>query len=267
MSKLDQAIFEIHYISNKANEDQWLNRIHPLVKFIVTIGYISCVVSFSKYHVAGLAGMLIYPLILFIAGDVSFRDSLHRLRLVLPLVCMIGLLNPFFDKATLLTIYGVPISGGIISMLTLIWKGILTVLASYLFIITTSIEKICYAMRVLHLPQSFVTQILLIYRYVTVLLEEANTIVQAYRLRAPNQKGIAYKSWGSLIGQLLLRSVDRAEEIYTSMCLRGYQGSFPSSSEIKGKAKDYQYLVLWLLVFILLRFTSVLEIIGNLVVG
>lgn len=51
-------------------------------------------------------------------------------------------------------------------------------------------------------------------------------VVQAYELRAPGQKGIHFKVWGSLMGQMLLRSMDRAEVIYESMCLRGFDGVF-----------------------------------------
>ena len=70
------------------------------------------------------------------------------------------------------------------------------------------------------------------YRYVTVLLEEVNRITQAYSLRAPNQKGIHYKVWGTLTGQVLLRSMDRANAVYESMLLRGYDGSFQKKDRI-----------------------------------
>lgn len=63
-----------------------------------------------------------------------------------------------------------------------------------------------------------------VYRYISVLLAETQRVVQAYELRAPGQKGIHFKVWGSLMGQMLLRSMDRAEVIYESMCLRGFVG-------------------------------------------
>lgn len=266
MSKLNSAIYEIHYMNGLANQDQWVNRIHPLVKLIITIIYIAIVVSFNKYNLTGIIGMTIYPIVLFLTGDISFKGSIRRLRLVLPLVCFVGILNPFFDRESINTINGVGISGGMVSMITLMLKGILTVLASYLLIATTTIEKICYAMRLLYIPKIFVTQILFIHRYVTVLLDEANHITQAYSLRAPNQKGVHYKVWGSLIGQLLLRSIDRAEDIYQSMCLRGYNGEFYYDSGIKGKAKDYLYFIIWFAIFGVIRFLPVLEMVGNLFV-
>lgn len=267
MSRIGNAIYEIHAMDTLAAGDQWMNRIHPLVKFVLTVGYIAVVVSFSKYDVIGLAGMVIYPLAVFILGDLSFRDSVRRLRVVLPLVCVVGLFNPLFDRNIIL-IGGMEISAGVLSMLTLILKGVFSVLASYLLIATTSIEKLCYAFRLLHLPKAIVTQILLTYRYITVLLEEAGRITQAYALRAPHQKGVHIKVWGSLTGQLLLRSMDRANEVYESMLLRGFQGDYRYMREhIAFGGKDIVYLLFWIGVFALFRAYPVMLLIGNQVGG
>ena len=65
MSKIDSAIYEIHTMDMLAERDQWVNRIHPLVKFILTVSYIVLVVSFDKYNMIGLAGMVLYPMIMF----------------------------------------------------------------------------------------------------------------------------------------------------------------------------------------------------------
>lgn len=267
MSKIGNAIHEIHYMDSIAERDQWVNRIHPLVKLLLTIIYIATVVSFYKYDVIGLAGMAVYPIAVFILSELSFRDSLKRLRVVLPLVCFIGLFNPFFDRIPV-EILGLRMNAGVISMITLIMKGIMTVLASYLLIATTTIEKLCYAFRLIHVPKILVTQIMLTYRYVTVLLEEVNRITQAYSLRAPNQKGVHFKVWGSLTGQLLLRSMDRAGIVYESMTLRGYNGDFKYIGEkIRWRWQDVLYLALWLGLFFLFRNVSVIVVVGNFVGG
>ena len=253
MSKLDHALYEIHHMDTLANRDQWMNRIHPLVKLALTVIYIAVTVSFHKYDLTGLLRMGIYPIALFILGDVSFRDALRRLRIVLPLVCFVGLFNPLFDRQPALTAGRFVITAGMISMLTLMVKGIYSVLAAYLLIASTTIEKICYAMRLLHIPGIIVTQILLTYRYVSVLLSEANRITQAYSLRAPKQKGVHFKVWGSLAGQLLLRSMDRANDVYESMTLRGFHGTFFYGGKTAPGSRDILWLVCWLILFLLLK--------------
>ncbi|MCI5856681.1 MAG: cobalt ECF transporter T component CbiQ [Agathobacter sp.] len=264
MSKTDHAIHQINQLNTLAGRNQWMNQIHPLVKFVLTIVYIVTTVSFPKYDVIGLLGMMVYPLALFMLADLSFRDSLHRLRIVLPLVCLIGVLNPLFDHNVIM-VGQTQVSAGLLSMVTLILKGIFCVFASYLLIATTTIEKICYALRLLHVPKIMVNQFLLTYRYITLLLAEVSRITQAYSLRAPKQKGIHFKVWGSLVGQLLLRSIDRADTVYESMQLRGFCGEFQYVGEkSRMKAGDVLFLLVWLAVFVLFRTYPVLLLVGNL---
>ena len=264
MSKIDSALYEIHYMDVLSARDQWVNRIHPLVKFILTIIYITVVVSFNKYDVVGLLGMVIYPLAVFILSELSFTESIKRLRLILPLVCLVGILNPLFDR-NVIEIGTVQFSAGWISMITLIVKGVLSVLASYLLIATTSIEKLCYALRMLHVPKVLVTQFMLTYRYITVLLEEVNRTTQAYSLRAPKQKGIHFKVWGSLAGQLLLRSMDRANAVYESMLLRGYQGEYQHMKEgTVFRWQDTVYFLVWIGIIVVFRVYPVFLVLGGL---
>lgn len=264
MSRIECAISEIHHMDRISSRDQWVNQLHPLVKFIVTVCYIAVTVSFSKYDVLGLAGMSIYPIAMFLLADLSIWNCIRRLRVVLPFVCFIGILNPLFDS-DLIVLDGITMHSGVLSMITLIMKGIFCLLASYLLITTTSIESLCYAFQLLHVPNIFVTQILLTYRYITLLLEEANRMMQAYSLRAPNQNGVAITAWGSLAGQLLLRSVDRANAVYESMVLRGYTGSFAYMQEkAKLRQQDSIYCLIWLALLLVFRQYPIFLLIGGL---
>ena len=129
-------------------------------------------------------------------------------------------------------------------------------------------EKLCYAFRLLHIPKAMVTQFMLTYRYITVLLEEVNRITQAYSLRAPNQKGVHFRVWGSLAGQLLLRSMDRASAVYESMLLRGYQGEYQYLQEqVRLRWQDAAYFIFWVGIFVLFRLCPVILLIGNLAGG
>lgn len=266
-NKINHAIREIYRIDELAARDQWMNELHPLVKFVLTILYIAVVVSFSKYDLFGLLGMVVYPIALFILSELSVWDSLYRLRVVLPFVCIVGIFNPFFDHRQV-TAFGITMSAGVISMLTVMIKGVLSVFAAYLLIATTSIEKLCYAFGLLHVPGILITQLLLTYRYVTLLLAEVNRMTQAYSLRAPGQKGIHFKVWGSLTGQLLLRSMDRANAVYESMTLRGYDGCFAYiGKQVRMQPRDVVYGMIWLVVFFLFRRVPVVIVVGNLLGG
>ncbi len=269
MSRLNTAVSEINKIEMQAKKTAWLNQMHPLGKLFITIFYMAMVVSFEKYDLVGLLGMLLYPLFVFIVADISFRNCIHRVKMILPIVVIVGIWNPFFDRTIILTVNGIAISGGMVSMFTLIIKGIFTILAAYLLIITTSIERICYAMRKIHIPRTFVTVVLLIYRYIIVLLIEAEKITQAYSLRAPKHKGIQMNVWGSLVGQLLIRSMDRAIEIYESMNLRGYgniDAKYMSEKSMGMQMKDIAWVVIWTFLILALGKFPVFVLVGNIFV-
>ncbi len=250
-------------IDELARQDALLNRVHPLPKLLVTLLYLVLVVSFPARRLTGVLGMALYPFVLFEVSQLSFRSALRRLRIVLPLVCVVGILNPFFDREPVLTVFGVTLTGGVLTMLSLMAKGVLTVLSSYLLIATTPVESICSALRTLHVPGILVTEFLLICRYVSVLLQEADRMTQAYALRAPGQKGVRMAAWGPMIGQLLLRSMDRAGVLYQSMCLRGYRTNMPPANVKEMRPSDYYYLAGFTAVLIAMQLYPIPELIGR----
>ncbi len=262
--RLDQALEEFHDFEKTASQDQLLTKLHPGSKLFVTLAYILTVVSFSRYELSGLLVLSLYPLLLFQLSSLSFTRALSRLRLVLPLVCAVGIASPFLEREVLFCLGGVPVSRGLVSMLSLMGKGILAVLASYLLMATTSMEKLCHFLRSVHVPSAIVVELLLIYRYVTLLLEETRRVLTAYHLRAPRQKGVAPSAWGSLVGILLLRSMDRAEKVYQSMCLRGFRGEFPLPRAPRFQRRDLLWTLGWISLFLFLRFVPVLEWLGGL---
>ncbi|MGN1378112.1 MAG: cobalt ECF transporter T component CbiQ [Dorea sp.] len=254
MNKMDGAVKEIYHMDELSAQNTWLNQLHPLIKLLVTFLFIMITVSCSRYQLSRVLLLSVYPVVLFIIGDISFADSLRRLRIVLPLVCLAGIVNPFFDRQPIASIRGFVITAGMLSMITLILKGVLCVLSSYLLIASTSIESICYALRLLHIPAILVTQILLTYRYISLLLTEAGKMMDAYSLRAPGQRGIHIKAWGSLVGGLLLRSMDRASALYESMVMRGYAGEFYYGQKKRLRTQDMIYLLLWIVVFAAIKY-------------
>ncbi len=264
MSKIGNAARSISRLDELARRDTWLNRVHPLSKLLVTLLYLVLVVSWKPRQLTGVLGMAVYPFVLFEIGDLSFGKALYRLKIVLPVVCLVGILNPFFDREPVLTVFGVTVTGGVLTMLSLMAKGVLTVLSTYLLIATTTVESICSALSMLHLPGIIVTEFLLICRYVSVLLGEADRMWQAYSLRSPGQRGVAHGAWGSMLGQLLLRSMDRAKALYQSMCMRGFGEDRPFAYGRGLTGRDVLYLVLFAAALITLRIFPVLELVGKL---
>lgn len=266
MDKLSGAQSELREMDALAEGTSLAHRLHPLCKLLVTVTYIFIVVSFHKYDLSGLIVMVLYPVILFQVSGIPVHVCFYKLRVVLPLVCAVGLANPFLDHLPVAQIGNLFITGGIVSMLTLMLKGCLALMASFLLVATTTIDVLCGALRQLHVPKLLTTLLLLTYRYIGVMMGEASVMAQAYSLRAPGQKGIHISAWGSFLGQLLLRSMDRAQELYNSMELRGFHGEFFYSDIPACRVSSVLFAVMSICFFVCARWVNVAQLIGNLFV-
>lgn len=267
MDKLSGAQSELREMDVLASGTSAIHRLHPLCKLLVTVIYIFIVVSFHKYDLSGLAVMVLYPVFLFQAAGIPVRVCFYKLRVVLPFVCAVGLANPFMDHTPLVQIGNLVITGGVISMLTLMLKGCLALMASFLLVATTPIDMLCGALRGLHVPKVLTALLLLTYRYIGVIMGEASAMSQAYGLRAPGQRGLHISAWGSFLGQLLLRSMDRAQELYNSMELRGFQGEFFYSDIPACRADSVVFALVCCSFIVCARLVNIAQLIGNLFVG
>jgi cobalt/nickel transport system permease protein len=136
-------------------------------------------------------------------------------------------------------------------------------MASYRLMATTGIDQLCAALRKMHFPRMLVTLLLLTYRYVGVMTKERAVMTDAYQLRAPGQKGIHISAWGSFQGQLLLRSMDRAQELYSSMLLRGYHEHFHYADVSPFHWTDLLYIAGSAAVFFFFRYFNTARLIGT----
>ena len=263
MNKIEDAIYTVHEFDNKSNEGKFLNNIHPLIKLIITVIYILLLTSINKYDLLTTIAMGIYLILISIIGDLSIKNCIKRLKPIFILLIVIGIANPILDRTLITKIGQIPITNGMISMTTLILKGFFTIISSYFLIITTSIEKICSALKMIHVPNILITVFMLIYRYIMVFLKEVERIWTAYSLRAPKQKGVNYKVWGSMIGSLMIRSINKSETVYESMELRGFNPDKFFTNNQKFDKISVTYLIVNGILIITLRFIPVLEIVGN----
>lgn len=267
MDKLSGAQSELREMDALAAGTSVIHRLHPLCKLFVTVTYIFIVVSFHKYDLSGLIVMVLYPVFLFQAAGIPVHVCFYKLRVVLPFVCAVGLANPFLDHMPLVQIGSLVITGGVLSMSTLMLKGCLALMASFLLVATTPIDMLCGALRKLHVSKILTALLLLTYRYIGVIMGEAAAMSQAYDLRAPGQKGLHISAWGSFLGQLLLRSMDRAQELYNSMELRGFQGEFYYSDIPACRADSVLFTLVSVSTFLCARSVNIAQLIGNLFVG
>ena len=268
MTKLQQAVKDIH-ITDHAGEYVEKRGIHPLACLLVTFLYIFAVLSFDRFQVAALGGMVLYILVQCIWYEVSAGEMLRHIWPVFLLTGIIGIANPVLDRRIYVScdfffMGNMTITYGMLSMITLMLKGMFCAMASYLLVKRIGVRQICYAFHLLHLPEEIVMVLLLMHRYLIVLLKELERMQQAYKLRAPGQRGLHIRTWGSFAGLLLLRSIDRAGEVYESMQLRGFHGGMKYPPVKSNKGWSVFYVLIWGGVLIMLRIFPVFRMVGSL---
>lgn len=266
MEKIDQGAKEFKEMDELSFLSSPIHSLHPLTKLAVTVLFIFTVTSFNKYDLFKLFPMVLYPVFTFQLAGISMKECFYKLRYVLPLVMMVGVFNPFFDKQPFFLIGNIVISSGFVSMLSLMLKGALCVMASFIMVATTRIDSLCHALNLIHVPKIIVELVLLTYRYISIMMEELSIMNTAYKLRAPGQKGIRINAWGSFLGQLLLRCMDRADELYMSMQLRGYNGTFRYASRSTLSYKDAIFVLVCIVFFVSVRLVNITLLIGNMFV-
>lgn len=266
MRKNTDTIAEIRHLDDLSQLESPIHRIHPVSKMLATFVFLVAVVSFGKNEIEVLLPFFFYPVVLFTLSELPVKPVLKRLLWISPFLIGVGILNPFFERQTVM-IGEFALSAGWLTFFSILVKSSLTVTVSILLIATTGMDALGYALRVLRVPKIFVLQLMLTYRYITVLLEEVSRMTTAYSLRAPGQKGVAFHAWGSFAGQLLLRTFDRAQRIYRAMSLRGFDGNFTPPHRNVPHAKDVAYAAGWSAFFVIARIFNIPMAIGMLING
>lgn len=222
MNRFVKSIFDLDELEQFARRNQWLNRRHPACKILVTLVYIVAITSINKYALGQVLLFGIYPILMLSIADIPYKSIASKLIIPALLSISLGVVNPLFDREILLMVGHIGISGGVLSLMTLLVKALYTISATLILVSTTTIEGLGRGLAFYRVPRQLIMLLLLMYRYIGVLLNEVSRTMEAYQLRARGSKGIHISSWGSLVGQIMIRSYRRSEDIYNAMLLRGY---------------------------------------------
>jgi cobalt/nickel transport system permease protein len=121
-------------------------------------------------------------------------------------------------------------------VISIVFKAWVSIQAAIILVSTTKFEGILAGLRWLRVPKLLVAVIGLMWRYLFVLVDEAQRLMTARASRSsavPGYKSGGKIAWrarvtGYLAGNLFLRSLERSERVYAAMVSRGYDGEVRS---------------------------------------
>lgn len=221
MKKITKALLEVEHIEQLSQDNSIIHQLHPLFKIITVFILIICILTTSYTDMIELCFYLLMIFIIIKMSHLSYQAIFTRTLVGLPFSLCIGISNLIFMQNKIM-FYGFIVTEGLLAFLTIALKTMLSLSVIFILIATTGFEAIACELVHIKVPAIFVLQLLMTYRYIFLLVEEAHQMSKAYLLRNPHKKGIEMKDMGSFLGSLLVRSFHRSQNIYQCMITRGF---------------------------------------------
>jgi cobalt/nickel transport system permease protein len=199
------------FIDRYSRMNSPIHRIPTTVKLASTLCLIAATITVHFSH--SWFFMLVGASLLIISSltTIPWKFILGRLILLEPLALGIAVMALFQPNGTFI----------FFSILT---KSTLCLLTVILLSNTTPFSDLLSTLKRFGVPKLFITILALMYRYLFVLIDEAERLSRARNSRTFSDTRIRkWSSMASLVGQLFVRSTERAERIYAAMSARGWK--------------------------------------------
>lgn len=253
MPKIEKSLLILDKVTTGGVQG-WVS-VDPRAFLLVTVIYLCFMLGVPTLHLDILLWFAIYPIVAAPLFGLSYASVFLQSLIVLPLVVVLAIFNPIVDKTPVAPFGNFVITEGWLLFFSVVVRGLLSMQALLILIRSIGFVGIVRAMGRLYVPNFLITQLMMVFRYIRVLIEEGLTMKNARASRSFGTKHLSIKLWGVLIGQLFLRSIDRAERIHKAMLARGFEGelNFNYVGFTRWGWGSTVYLVGWSIVFLLLR--------------
>jgi len=225
-------------------------------KLIIVLINIIFIVSIAKgrYGIMALFGFL--ALLVMVLFKPDYRKLPKRIFTVFLYPLFVSIFIPFINPGNIiasldLRLFTITITdNGLTIFITVLIKSFLSVFLVASLMLSTDEKELFYGLRKIKVPRIMVSIMFLMYRYIFLIREESRAGQMAINARVFKRSHYTVnRKLVYLMGNLFIKSFDRAENIYRSMESRGFTGEF----HITGKtAKSSNLSIVFLLTFILI---------------
>ncbi len=257
---------EIGRMDELGRMDTPAHRLDARAKAIVTLVFIGVVMSFPLHEISALTPFLLYPVALISLGRIPARYILKKILVAAPFALVIGIFNPLMDRQPVATIGSFVVTGWV-SFVSIMFRFVLTVGAALALVACTGMYRLGAGLEQLGVPRVFVMQLLFLYRYLFVVADEGVKMMRGVELRSDGTRALRLRVYGSLIGHLLLRSMDRAERVYRAMVARGFDGEIRVLRRSWFRWSDWGFVCGCLAFFLAARMWNLANGLGLLLTG
>ena len=253
MAGVETKISEITSLEALSGGSSAVHRLHPRVKFFTVIIFILVVISFGRHSAARLAPFFLFITVAALAAELPLALPARRSLVALPFCLFAGVASLWYEPAVAFHLFSYPVTEGLLSLITLTAKAMLTVAAVSVFVAVTPFTELSRELRCLGFPTLFVTLLELLYRYTGVLTEQTMIRAHAMALRGGSAGGLTLSEMGPLLGQLMLSSSERAGRLSDAMRCRGWDGTEEKAERMPLSSRDSMQLLALTALLLLFR--------------
>lgn len=228
----------------------FIDQIDPRARILTAVAFAVLVAVCSQMATAALA--LGLAVVAVLAARLRLGQVARRLVPLNLLVVLLALTLPWSTPGDPLWVLG-PMQysreGGLLAV-TIALKGNAIVLALVVLLGTLDLTTLGHALAHLYVPEKLTHLLLFTVRYVEVLEQEYLRLKAAMRTRGfrPAMNWHTYRSYGYLVGMLLVRSLERSKRILAAMKCRGFRGRFYLLDHFAFSLHDAEFAVVSLIV-------------------
>ena len=231
------------HIDKFAYQDSPIHRLDSRVKFVAVLVFTIVVISLPRTSFSILACYAIGPFAILVLAKIPLGFALKHTLLVSPFVLVLALSCPLYDKSPVTVAFG-PLnwqtSLGWMRCFVICGKFVVTVLALIAMVSTTRFNDLLAGLQKMGLPKLLTVQLGFLYRYIFVLIDRGHHILRARAGRKLQNLGFKteLKTAAAMLGSLLIRSLDAADNINRAMQARGFDTTWRTINKLKLRRRD-----------------------------
>lgn len=222
-----------------------IHRLDPRVKLIFFFVLILVIVSTPPQELVKFSGYFLILLILVLLSRIPLPFVFVRSLVIIPFVLLTAIFIPFFKGGEVagsynfLTLHLTISHKGILIFQNILIKSWLSVLSLTILTSTTKFSSLLKALEILKIPRVMILIASFFYRYMFLLVDQIMKIKNARDSRSFKKNPVyQFKVIGYMIGELFIRTYERAERIYLAMLSRGFNGTIYTLESFKINRMD-----------------------------
>lgn len=260
------ALAELGRLDRFAEQQSAIHALDARGKLLLTFAYLLAVLSLPADAVGPLLPLAVLPFAAAGAARLPLRYLLTRILWVLPFVLLMALSNAWFDRMPVARLGPLAVTHGLLTGAALLLRAALCVAAATVLVATTGINPLARALAAMGVPRVFAVQLLMLYRYLFLLMEQLAKLRGACALRSAGRP-LMLRAAAALLAQLLLRSIDRAARVHYAMRSRGFDGTVRPGTPLRWTRHDAALTGAGLALLLVLRIADWGRLAGLLLYG